>query len=405
MANAINWGDLYEAAMMRRVVMVYNEALKKALANQRAFLDKVQAVADGAIRPPAGYTDAQAARWRQGFLRELMRQQNVVDSIMNELNAAGVDVSEIIQDGMAEVYAKNREETVAAISGAVPNTATVSASFSVYDGRYIRATLTETLPPFSKIAYKHLGQNTAIRRKLQNEMSISILNGESQQKMAERIRAITGQTAKQARRVAQTERTRIQSQARSDAIHEAAEMGIRVTKTWSTRMRNSRDTHVALNGQTVLDGEKFISISGAELEYPGDPNAPAAEVINCHCVIVPGVSKVNAPLVLKNSRENGIIDYSKAVFATTRLFEKHVKKHGEQYPDVDEYGYVQIARDILSAELSDDIEEIERSDGGISRYRYSTNDFVATTKFGQIRTLFKPDDAAEYWRREHGRNK
>lgn len=289
MANAVDWGDVYEAALMRRVAEVYNAALRRALANQAEFLQKIRDLDDGKIRPPTGYTDAQITRWRRGFVRELMRQQDIVDSIMRELNRAGVDAGEIIQNGMAEIYVRNRKETEDVIGNALPDSARVSVSFAVSDPREVRIILSDKMPPFSKIAYKNLGQNKTALHRLQNEMAIAVTNGESQKKMVERIRNVTGQTVKQARGVAQTERTRIQSQARSDTIHEAAEMGIRVTKTWSTRMRNSRETHVALNGQTVLDGEKFISISGAELEYPGDPNAPAAEVINCHCVLIPGV--------------------------------------------------------------------------------------------------------------------
>ena len=37
-------------------------------------------------------------------------------------------------------------------------------------------------------------------------------------------------------------------------------------------------------------GEKFRTIWGNDLEFPGDPNAPAKEVINCHCVMVPDVA-------------------------------------------------------------------------------------------------------------------
>lgn len=66
-------------------------------------------------------------------------------------------------------------------------------------------------------------------------------------------------------------------------------MGIRTTKTWTARMVNTRDSHAALNGKTVYENEKFTTIWGNDLAYPGDPAAPAREVINCHCVMVPGV--------------------------------------------------------------------------------------------------------------------
>lgn len=49
------------------------------------------------------------------------------------------------------------------------------------------------------------------------------------------------------------------------------------------RMVRSRDTHIALNGKKAMAGEIF---PGSVLRYPGDPNAPAREVINCHCRLI-----------------------------------------------------------------------------------------------------------------------
>lgn len=109
--------------------------------------------------------------------------------------------------------------------------------------------------------------------------------------------------------MAQTERTRIQSQARAEALHKAAEMGIITTKEWSARMRNTRDSHAALNGVVIPKNKKFRTIWGNELRYPGDPEAPASEVINCHCVLIPGVllPGENADARLKNAPKSGII--------------------------------------------------------------------------------------------------
>ena len=62
-------------------------------------------------------------------------------------------------------------------------------------------------------------------------------------------------------------------------VNEAA-----VRKVWhSARDRRVRDTHRAMNGQRVTFQAEFVSPSGARLRYPGDPAAPAAEIINCRC--------------------------------------------------------------------------------------------------------------------------
>jgi len=46
----------------------------------------------------------------------------------------------------------------------------------------------------------------------------------------------------------------------------------------------TRESHIALDGQRVKFDEPYVSpVTGAKLMYPGDPNAPADEVINCRC--------------------------------------------------------------------------------------------------------------------------
>ena len=75
-------------------------------------------------------------------------------------------------------------------------------------------------------------------------------------------------------------------------------------------MRNTRDSHAALNGVEIPENEKFRTIWGNELRYPGDPEAPAAEVINCFCVLVPDVKLPSESTAdrLRNGPESGIIE-------------------------------------------------------------------------------------------------
>lgn len=59
-----------------------------------------------------------------------------------------------------------------------------------------------------------------------------------------------------------------------------------VRRTWqSAGDARVRHTHMALDGDTVGLEERFRSPSGARLLYPGDPTAPAAEIIACRCAI------------------------------------------------------------------------------------------------------------------------
>jgi len=58
-----------------------------------------------------------------------------------------------------------------------------------------------------------------------------------------------------------------------------------IVSTWITRQDlKVRDSHAPMHGQTRPFGEAFVSAHGNRLMYPGDPSAPAGEVVNCRCV-------------------------------------------------------------------------------------------------------------------------
>ncbi len=125
-----------------------------------------------------------------------------------------------------------------------------------------------------------------IRQKLQAELAQAAILGEDQRKLLKRIQSVTGQSVYQAKRVAQTERNRVQSQARWDAAQEAEKQGVSTYNEWRCRFVRSRDTHMARHGVRVRQGECF---PGCNLRYPGDINGSAKEVINCHCYLQVGV--------------------------------------------------------------------------------------------------------------------
>ena len=97
--------------------------------------------------------------------------------------------------------------------------------------------------------------------------------------------------------------------------------------------------------------------------------------------------------------------YKNAVFATENLYQRHVSKHLAEYGGISEEEYINRARKLLQSPASDDILSLKRSDGSVSKYRISTNEFVVGTKDGHIRTAFKPKDKMDDWGEEIERNR
>lgn len=304
MDKALIASDALEKSLKKRIADVYGEALKRAVRNNRAFLTNVKNLDEHAKKLEAGgWTSEKIEKWRKEEVLRLLRQQRLVQSIADEMDRAGMEIAPEIKARMAEVYKVNSDATFRHINSRV------NANFALIPKAQVKIILDDAQPVFSKIAYQHLGKNKVIRDALQSQMAQAAILGESQEKIIKRIQKVTGQAEYQARRVAQTERNRVQSQARADALHEAAQAGVIVTKKWSARMRNTRDSHAALNGVEIPENEKFRTIWGNELRYPGDPEAPASEVCNCHCVLIPGVllPGENTDARLKNAPKSDII--------------------------------------------------------------------------------------------------
>lgn len=91
--------------------------------------------------------------------------------------------------------------------------------------------------------------------------------------------------------IARTETLRVANEARGEALQQTLDQaGLKpgsVRRTWrATLDLRTRDTHTIMNGQERGLQEAFVSPSGAHLMFPGDPQAPPSETINCRCVVV-----------------------------------------------------------------------------------------------------------------------
>lgn len=90
--------------------------------------------------------------------------------------------------------------------------------------------------------------------------------------------------------IGRTEAMRAIQAAQDESMRQAVEKGLvrkqDVKRIWRTASDSKvRETHAEMSGQTVGLDEAFVSPSGAKLMYPGDPNAPPGETINCRCVV------------------------------------------------------------------------------------------------------------------------
>ena len=120
--------------------------------------------------------------------------------------------------------------------------------------------------------------------------------------------------------------------------------------------------------------------------------------------------KRTAYKVRKGSTESGksaTIETNKILkqFASEQIFQKHYNKHAKEFGKISAQEYLERANVFADTPLSDDVVQLVRSDGSISKYFFSTNEFVVVTSDGKIRTYFKPETKEAYWDEELNRNK
>lgn len=157
------------------------------------------------------------------------------------------------------------------------------------------AKLAEQETPFTKLSLDNLSNKEIIRRQLQVEIEKHIRAKEASSGLAERIRKVADMSLARAKTTAQTERTRALNGTRiADAIrqyqtdYEKAAKGHRKRPEmpmfqWINprTAKEPRHEHVAISGDVRSVGEEFLP----SLRYPGDPQAPASQTINCHCYV------------------------------------------------------------------------------------------------------------------------
>lgn len=124
----------------------------------------------------------------------------------------------------------------------------------------------------------------SIVRAIRNERPLSQAHID---KMVERYRQ--RYVKYRAETIARTEALRNVHQGVNEAFDQAIELGQinpdDIEQKWiSARDGRVRDSHQSLNGETRKIGETWQGKYG-DLRYPGDPQAPAGDVINCRCIV------------------------------------------------------------------------------------------------------------------------
>ena len=226
-------------------------------------------------------TEDEYTKWRKGKVMYGKRFTEMKEQCAKQLLNVNQTALAYVNGELPEVYAINYN----ALAGSVDGIG--GYSFTLVDADTVRnLSFTDT----SLLPYKEIDPKKDIpwnMKKINAETLQGILQGESMDKIAKRLRNVQEMNKTQAIRSARTIVTGAENKGRQDSYARAEADGIILQKEWlATNDGRTRHSHAMLDGAIVDQDKKFDN----GLMYPGDPSGRPEEVYNCRCTLV---AKVN----------------------------------------------------------------------------------------------------------------
>ena len=269
--------------MEKRLSAIYSRAEKEIQKTADEYFSKFakQDEAKRKLVEQGKLTEDEYTKWRKGKVMYGRRFAEMKEQCAKQLLNVNQTALAYVNGELPEVYALNYN----ALAGSVDGVG--GYSFTLVDADTVRnlAVTDASLLPYKEIdPKKDIPWNM---KKINAETLQGILQGESMDKIAKRLRNVQEMNKTQAIRSARTIVTGAENKGRQDSYARAEADGIILQKEWlSTNDGRTRHSHAMLDGAIVDQDKKFEN----GLMYPGDPSGRPEEVYNCRCTLV---AKVN----------------------------------------------------------------------------------------------------------------
>jgi len=279
------WTDMYVMRLEKRIRDVYTEAEADIEAKmmdfnrRRNIKDKIklQELREGKI------TQEEYNRWRAGQAFQgkqwIAKREQVAEVLYNANSIA----AKMANEQKANVFIANANYQAYALE----HGAGINFGFNLYDSSTVVNLIKsdpQVLPFYKPKKSKDMDWNM---HNITRQITQSIIQGESLDKVAKRLAKVTGSRNMASMLTnARTGMTMAQNAGREYRLKEAQGMGIKLHKEWmSTLDERTRWQHADLDGQKQPLNKPF-RIGGYEIMFPGDPTAHPSMVYNCRCTLV-----------------------------------------------------------------------------------------------------------------------
>ena len=301
--------------MEKRLSAIYSRAEKEIQKTADEYFSKFakQDEAKRKLLEQGKITEEEYTKWRKGKVMYGKRFTEMKEQCAQQLLNVNKTAIAYINGELPEVYALNYNSLESAVDGVG------GYSFTLVDADTVRnlAVTDTSLLPYKKIdPAKDIPWNM---KKINAETLQGILQGESMDKIAKRLRNVQEMNKTQAIRSARTIVTGAENKGRQDSYARATADGIILQKEWiATNDSRTRHSHAALDGAIVDQDKKFEN----GLMFPGDPNGRPEEVWNCRCALAAVVKGFKKAQVQKAVAEKQAEEPQETAFTTAKTTEE-----------------------------------------------------------------------------------
>lgn len=271
--------------MEKQLKSVYNQAYKDILQKQKDFNKKYEEkeakykekVAKGQM------SQEEFDAWKKGQVFQGEQWQNKKKDILNIIYNSNKIATDIVNGKTQNVFTFNANY----MSYTLEHGAGVNFGFSLYDSATVVNLIKNDPQLLPKWKIDQPKDYTWNQKKLNRQISLGIIEGESLDKIATRFSdSLATQNFNKMRTFARTAMTGAQNSGRQISLNNAKSLGIKLKKEWMATLDNhTRINHILLDGQKVNTDDDF-EVDGLKIRYPGDPQAVPAMTYNCRCTMV-----------------------------------------------------------------------------------------------------------------------
>lgn len=285
------WTDKILEGMCKNIANIYTQAKieitaewQKYMIRKNAELSALQMQYDRAKligdRATANALKKELDAQKQSLTLYNRRYKELVDQFTTALSNVNQIALDYSNDQLPEIYTYNFNYISVDMEQ-------LPISFSMIDEHTVKRLITDG---DIQLPYKNINipkdklWNT---KQLNSSVLQGILQGESMQKIAQRILPIVDNNENAAIRNARTMVTGAENHGRQDRYRALENDGAIMEKEWVATMDSrTRDLHANLDGTRVPVDDMFVDDHGNELEYPGDAGAEPETVYNCRCTMI-----------------------------------------------------------------------------------------------------------------------